>query len=107
MNHREPDRIPLHMNATSWALDKLNAELGTSNHRDLMEAIHLDTFDMRVAGAVIRGHVRSPLSFPPVRTVKLKDVWAIKQGLYQAAHSPLGTSISDAFLVKTNCWSFL
>jgi penicillin-binding protein 2 len=45
-----------------------------------------------VAGAVIRGHVRSPLSFPPVRTVKLKDVWAIKQGLYQAAHSPLGTS---------------
>ena len=47
MNHREPDRIPLHMNATSWVLDKLNAELGTSNHRDLMDAIHLDTFDMR------------------------------------------------------------
>jgi penicillin-binding protein 2 len=45
-----------------------------------------------VAGAVIRGHSRKPLSFPPVRRVKLKDVWAIRQGLYDAAHDPAGTS---------------
>jgi len=34
------------------------------------------------------------LKFKPVRKVKLKDVWAIKQGLYDAAHSPGGTSAS-------------
>ena len=34
------------------------------------------------------------LKFKPVRKVKLTDVWAIKQGLYEAAHSPGGTSAS-------------
>jgi penicillin-binding protein 2 len=32
------------------------------------------------------------LKFPPVRKLKLTDVWAIRQGLYDAAHSPTGTS---------------
>ena len=34
------------------------------------------------------------LKFQPVRRVKLTDVWAIRDGLYQAAHSPGGTSAS-------------
>jgi penicillin-binding protein 2 len=35
-----------------------------------------------------------PLRFGRVRKVKLHDVWAIKQGLFEAAHSPGGTSAS-------------
>jgi penicillin-binding protein 2 len=45
-----------------------------------------------VAGAIVRGAIVQPLKFPPVRRLKLKDTWAIKQGLYEAAH--FGTSAS-------------
>ncbi|HEY2327698.1 MAG TPA: penicillin-binding transpeptidase domain-containing protein [Gaiellaceae bacterium] len=44
-----------------------------------------------VAQAVIGAH-RKMLKFPPVRKLKLTDVWAIRQGLYDAAHSSTGTS---------------
>lgn len=46
-----------------------------------------------VADAVIGagGAVRK-LRFPPVRHLQLRDVWAIRQGLYEAAHDPAGTS---------------
>jgi penicillin-binding protein 2 len=47
-----------------------------------------------VAGAVLRGAAVSPLVFKPVRKVKLTDVQTIRDGLYQAAHSPGGTSAS-------------
>jgi penicillin-binding protein 2 len=47
-----------------------------------------------VAQAILRGESVQTLKFKPVRKVQLKDVWAIKQGLYMAAHSPGGTSAS-------------
>jgi penicillin-binding protein 2 len=46
-----------------------------------------------VGEAVISHGVRHMLHFPPVRRVKLSPyTWAIRQGLYEAANSPLGTS---------------
>jgi penicillin-binding protein 2 len=45
-----------------------------------------------VANAILRGDSVQKLKFPPVRRVRLKDVWAIRQGLYEAAHSATGTS---------------
>ena len=47
-----------------------------------------------VAKAILRGESVQTLKFKPVRKVKLTDVWAIKQGLYEAAHSAGGTSTS-------------
>ena len=47
-----------------------------------------------VANAILRGESVQRLRFKPVGHVKLKDVWAIKEGLYMAAHSPAGTSAS-------------
>jgi penicillin-binding protein 2 len=47
-----------------------------------------------VASAIVRGASVRPLHFKPVGHVKLTDAWAIKQGLYMAAHSPGGTSAS-------------
>lgn len=47
-----------------------------------------------VAAAVLRGASVRPLEFKPVRKVKLTDVQAIRDGLYQATHSPGGTSAS-------------
>jgi penicillin-binding protein 2 len=45
-----------------------------------------------VAGAVLRGESVQPLHFKPVRKLKLTDVWAIRQGLFEAAHTATGTS---------------
>jgi penicillin-binding protein 2 len=46
-----------------------------------------------VGEAVIRNGVRHKLHFPPVRRVKLSPYTsAIRQGLYEAANSPAGTS---------------
>ncbi len=47
-----------------------------------------------VAGAVIRGSSVRPFQFTPVRKVKLTDISTIRQGLFEAAHSPSGTSAS-------------
>jgi penicillin-binding protein 2 len=46
-----------------------------------------------VAEAVIRNGVRHELRFKPVRRLHLSpSTWAIKEGLYEAANSPSGTS---------------
>ena len=46
-----------------------------------------------LAEAVIKNGVRHTLHFPPVRKVKLSPyTWAIRQGLYDAANNPSGTS---------------
>jgi penicillin-binding protein 2 len=47
-----------------------------------------------VAQAILRGESVQTLKFKPVRKVKLTDAWAIKQGLFEATHSPAGTSAS-------------
>jgi penicillin-binding protein 2 len=48
-----------------------------------------------LAGAVLRaGGAVQKLEFKPARKVKLTDVQAIRDGLYEAAHSPGGTSAS-------------
>jgi penicillin-binding protein 2 len=56
-----------------------------------------------VGEAVIRDGVRHVLSFKPVRKVKLSPyTWAIKQGLYEAANNPSGTSfpVFNGFPIK-------
>jgi penicillin-binding protein 2 len=47
-----------------------------------------------VGEAVIRDGVKHALPFKPVRKLRLTDAWAIKQGLYEAANTPSGTSFS-------------
>ncbi|MBV8257922.1 MAG: hypothetical protein JO073_08905 [Actinobacteria bacterium] len=45
-----------------------------------------------VAEAQIVDGVRRPFVYKPVRKLHLVDTWAIKQGLFEAAHDPAGTS---------------
>jgi penicillin-binding protein 2 len=47
-----------------------------------------------IASALVQGEQVTPFKFKPARRIKLKDQWAIRQGLYMAAHSPGGTSAS-------------
>jgi penicillin-binding protein 2 len=56
-----------------------------------------------VGEAVIRNGVRHVLPFKPVRRLKLSPyTWAIKQGVYEAANNPSGTSfpVFNGFPIK-------
>jgi penicillin-binding protein 2 len=50
-----------------------------------------------VAGAVVHGRVAKPLRFAPQRRLKLTDQWAIRDGLFQAAHTGTSASIFANF----------
>jgi penicillin-binding protein 2 len=50
-----------------------------------------------VGEAVIRNGVRHVLHYKPVRKLKLKDTWAIKQGLYDAAHVGTSAAVFSTF----------
>lgn len=51
MEHREADRVPCHMNATSWVTEKLKTNLGIetdpNTDAELLDRLHIDTFDTR------------------------------------------------------------
>jgi penicillin-binding protein 2 len=55
-----------------------------------------------VAGAVVQGAIVKQLKFPPVRRLHLKDVWAIKQGLYEAAHTGTSAAIFGNFPISVS-----
>jgi len=47
VSHREPDKVPAHINATKWVVQKLKNSLGVNTDKDLMKAMHIDVYDMR------------------------------------------------------------
>ncbi|MBA7570931.1 hypothetical protein ES708_12687 [subsurface metagenome] len=55
LEHREADRVPCHMNAADQVVKKLKKELSVQTDRELLETLHIDTFDMR--GITIRDGV--------------------------------------------------
>lgn len=50
--HREADRVPRHMNASAGTTAALKRHLGVDDDRGMLDALHIDTFDMR--GITIR-----------------------------------------------------
>jgi penicillin-binding protein 2 len=52
-----------------------------------------------VADALVRGSIVQPLRVKPLRRVHLVDTWAIKQGLYDAAHFGTSAAVFSTFPV--------
>jgi penicillin-binding protein 2 len=50
-----------------------------------------------VGGAVVRGAAVEQLRYKPVRRLHLVDSWAIKQGLYDAAHTGTSAAVFGSF----------
>lgn len=46
-NHREPDKVPAHMNATKWVVAKLKKALDVTTDKELLKSLHIDIYDMR------------------------------------------------------------
>lgn len=55
LNHEEPDRVPASLSASPWVVERLEDYLGVETDRELLEALHIDVFDMR--GIDYRGAV--------------------------------------------------
>ena len=47
LSHSEPDKVPMHLNATKWVVDKLKKELRVSSDKDLLKALNIDFYDLR------------------------------------------------------------
>lgn len=45
--HQEPDKVPAHINATKWVVEKLKSSLNVSGDKELLRAMHIDVYDMR------------------------------------------------------------
>jgi len=45
--HREPDKVPAHINATKWVVTKLKNALKVTTDKELLRALHIDVYDMR------------------------------------------------------------
>lgn len=45
--HIEPDKVPSHINATKWVVAKLKIALQVNSDKELLEALHVDVYDMR------------------------------------------------------------
>ena len=50
-----------------------------------------------VGGAIVRGDIVHELRYKPVRKLHLVDTWAIKQGLYEAAHTGTSAAIFSTY----------
>lgn len=47
VSHKEPDKVPAHINATKWVVRKLKNKLGLTTNKELLKALHIDVYDMR------------------------------------------------------------
>lgn len=45
--HQEPDRVPMHINASKWVVEKLYDATNTNSQRGLLENLQIDVYDMR------------------------------------------------------------
>ena len=47
IEHQEADRLPMHINATKWVVNKLKAALSVESDKELLNALGIDIYDMR------------------------------------------------------------
>ena len=47
LDHCEPDRVPMMMSAGKFQVERLKAHLGVESDRDLLDALHIDVYDIR------------------------------------------------------------
>jgi uroporphyrinogen decarboxylase len=80
---REPDRTPLDVSANTFVTQRLHRDLGTSTHKELLQALHVDVIDLRgVVDPVYRGPV--PFTRDLGDGVR-ESIWGWRQKVMQTA----------------------
>lgn len=47
LSHKEPDRMPMHINGSKWVVDKLKKAFDVNTDREVLERLHIDIYDTR------------------------------------------------------------
>lgn len=71
--HKEPDRVPLHINASFWVVQRLLDSLNISTPKDLLKVLNIDTYDMR--GVDLHSGTVPKYSGPTHRILKPGKEW--------------------------------
>jgi len=83
VSHREPDKVPAHINATKWVVEKLKNALNVSTDRELLETLHIDVYDMRGidlhSGTVPKYTGTENVFFPPDWGGGINSFWSIRE----------------------------
>lgn len=81
--HREPDKVPAHINATKWVVDKLKTSLKITTDKQLFESLHIDVYDMRGidlhSGTVPKYIGPESEFFPPDWRGGINSFWKIRE----------------------------
>ena len=81
--HLEPDKVPAHINATKWVVDKLKIALNVDSDKALLEALHIDVYDMRGidihSGTAPKYTGQENEFFPEDWAGAINSFWSIKE----------------------------
>jgi len=117
ITHMEPDRVPMHMNASRWVVERLKQALNVTTTRKLMQTLHIDIFDMR--GIDIRGdnsvmpQYTGPddTGIPGDWSGNITQLWGIKETVMDTvggkAIAQIGEPLAEAITIEeleTYCW---
>lgn len=99
INHQEPDRVPVYINADQPVVQRLKQALNVTTTRELLRALHVDIFDMR--GIDIRGDSSvMPKYIGPADTGipgnwngNITKLWGIKEIVVQTESGPTITQV--------------
>ena len=81
--HVEPDKVPAHINATKWVVEKLKTALKVDSDKALLKALHIDVYDMRGidihSGTVPKYIGPENVFFPEDWAGAINSFWSIKE----------------------------
>lgn len=99
INHQEPDRVPVYINADQPVVQRLKQALNVTTTRELLRALHVDIFDMR--GIDIRGDSSvmpryigpADIGIPADWSGNITALWGIKEIVVQTESGPTITQV--------------
>ena len=114
IEHREADRVPIHINATKWVVSKLKKAYSVVSDRELLDKLHVDIYDMRgidLHAGVAPFH-KGPANefFPNGWAGNISGFWGIRETekltaagwLWEAEMPPLAAAATIDDLEKYN-----
>jgi len=95
VRHEIPDRVPMHINASQWVVERLIKIMNVGRPKDLLKAMEIDVYDMRgidLHSGTAPGYIgpEHPLLKPGSKWGgNIMSLWNIKEYERESAHGPV------------------
>jgi len=93
LEHKEPDRVPTSLSASPWVVKRIKDHLKVPTDRELLEALHIDLFDMR--GIDLKGAISprytgpSCLCLSPSWSGDVLEIWGVREETIETGHGKI------------------